>query len=558
MKLKRIIAFLIALLLVLSLLPISKADTVNFTIEIGSGEGGRGQYVEIPIYFNNIPANNIIGACFDIKYDNTKFSITNEDVIPGELIINPSVDFSASINEVEGKITLWFADETGGDRPITNSGVFATIKLKILNNAEFGDYPIKVINNKGITDGNLNELKDITNYMDGQITVKNIYVPVVGIEITDKVKVLRVGEEISLTVTVMPESASNKSVVWESSNLNIVTVNENGNVEALSEGEAEIKVKSVDGNFEDKCKIYVLNQNQNTLSFRYAGTNRYMTAVEVSKKGFDRADTVVIAGGNDYPDALCVAPLAKKFNAPILLVSKTGIIKEIEEEIDRLGAKKAYIIGGTAVVPDEIKNQLENKGMVVERIAGNNRYETAYEVAKLLNYDKAVIASGEVFADALSISSIAAKNEWPILLTRKTQLPDKTIEIINNKRPKNVYVIGGTAVISDSVLNSIPNAKRIAGNDRYETNEKIAQEFKDELSYEKIFIATGKNFADALSASALAAKTDSFVFLTGDKVKDSTKNLVLANRKDTTVTIILGGDAVLPKEIIDLLAVPIK
>lgn len=558
MKLKRIIAFVIALLLVLSLLPISKADTVNFTIEIGSGEAGRGQFIEIPIYFKDIPVNKIIGACFVVKYDNTKFSIANENIIPGELIINPSVDFSASINEGEGKITLWFADETGGDRPITNSGVFATIKLKILNNAEFGDYPIKVIDNKGITDGNLNEIKDVTNYVDGQITVKNIYVPVVGIEISEKVKVLKVGETINLTASVLPESASNKSIVWESSNLNIVTVNENGNVKALSEGEAEIKVKSEDGNFEDKCKVYVLNQNQTTISFRYAGTNRYMTAVEVSKRGFDRADTVVIASGNDYPDALCAAPLAKKFNAPILLVSKTGMITGIEEEIDRLGAKKAYIVGGTAVVPDEIKNQLENKGMVVERIAGKNRYETSYEVAKLLNYDKAVIASGEGFADALSISSIAAKNEWPILLTTKTQLPEKIREIINNKRPKNVYIIGGTAVISDSVLNSTPNAKRIAGNDRYETNVKIAQEFKDELSYEKIFIATGKNFADALSASALAAKTNSFVFLTGDIVKDSTKNQVLANRKDTTISIILGGEAVLPKEIIDLLAVPIK
>ncbi|MBZ4664130.1 MAG: cell wall binding protein [Caloramator sp.] len=375
-------------------------------------------------------------------------------------------------------------------------------------------------------------------------------ISVSGISLNTTSKIINIGESINLIATVEPSNASNKDVVWESSNEGIAKVDASGKVTAVSEGEAKIKVRTLDGNYEAQCTIYVIKQNANGLSIRYAGVNRYLTSVEVSKKGFNRADIVIIASGENYSDALCAVPLSKKYNAPILLVSRNKIANEVVEEIKRLEAKQAFIVGGNAVVSDEVKMELEKIGVDVTRISGKDRYETSYEVAKLLNFDKAVIVSREGFADALSISSIAAKNGWPILFTKKNQLPEQIKELINTSKPEEVYVIGGVAVISDDVINNIENAVRIAGKDRYETNLEIAKKFNNEINYERIFVATGKNFPDGLFAGTLAAMTNSFVFLTGDGVSESIKNHIIENRLDNTIVFVVGGYKVVTEEII--------
>lgn len=54
---------------------------------------------------------------------------------------------------------------------------------------------------------------------------------------------------------------------------------------------------------------------------RLWGSDRYGTAVEISKKGWTASEYVIIARGSGYTDALCAGPLARKYNAPILLTA---------------------------------------------------------------------------------------------------------------------------------------------------------------------------------------------------------------------------------------------
>ena len=67
---------------------------------------------------------------------------------------------------------------------------------------------------------------------------------------------MRVGETLTLNATVLPNTALNKSLTWESSNSNIVTVS-NGQLTAIAEGVATIIVRSVDGNYYDECTVNV-------------------------------------------------------------------------------------------------------------------------------------------------------------------------------------------------------------------------------------------------------------------------------------------------------------
>ncbi|MCX7950422.1 MAG: cell wall-binding repeat-containing protein, partial [Clostridiales bacterium] len=290
-------------------------------------------------------------------------------------------------------------------------------------------------------------------------------------------------------------------------------------------------------------------------SLRYYGVDRYKTSAAISRNGFNRSEYVVIASGEDYPDALCAAPLAKKYNAPILLVNKNSVPSEIKEEIKRLNAKKAYIVGGDKVVSLNVESELKGLNLEVTRVWGQDRYSTSYEVAKLIEGENAVIASGEDFPDALSIAPIAAKMGWPILLTQKNSLPIKIKQYLDKNKKSKVYIIGGPNAISDNVKLKINNSERISGTDRFKTNLEIAKYFSNILDFNKIYIAIGqgkigKEFADALSASPLAATTGSYVFLASNTIDEDIVKFIQEKGEIDSITIALGGTDAVPEDVL--------
>jgi putative cell wall-binding protein len=177
---------------------------------------------------------------------------------------------------------------------------------------------------------------------------------------------------------------------------------------------------------------------------RIAGADRYETAVEISKKGWpNSADTVVLARGDLFPDALAGAPLAYKLNGPILLTSSKILPSSTKQEIKRLKAKKVIILGGSKAILDSVKKEIIDMNIKVERIAGSDRYGTSVEIAKRLGTakEKAIIATGKDFPDALAIAPYAAKNQYPILLTETDKLPPNVKSFLNSY--KSAIVIGG-------------------------------------------------------------------------------------------------------------------
>lgn len=110
-----------------------------------------------------------------------------------------------------------------------------------------------------------------------------------------------------------------------------------------------------------------------------SGSNRYKTAIEVSKKGWDYADNVILVNNSAIADALAATPLADELNAPILLTEKNKLNTETKAEISRLGAKNIYLIGGESVLSESLVAQIDGN---VYRISGNSREKTALEIAK--------------------------------------------------------------------------------------------------------------------------------------------------------------------------------
>ncbi|WP_279146748.1 cell wall-binding repeat-containing protein [Clostridium tyrobutyricum] len=288
-------------------------------------------------------------------------------------------------------------------------------------------------------------------------------------------------------------------------------------------------------------------------SSRLGGADRYETSAQISQNGWaNGSDYVVLASGEGYADALCAAPIAKKYNAPILLTSSKTLNSTIKSEIKRLKAKNIIEIGGTASISSNIEDQLENDmSLNVTRLGGTDRYETSANVARELgDVSDMVLTSGLGYADALSIAPIAASKGYPILLTPKNSVTNSVKSYIDSHRSDStkVYVVGGSGVIPESTLSSVPNPMRIFGQNRYETNVSVIEFFKTDLNLDNVYIARGEGpngneFADALSASALAASTYAPVVLTNNALNSITQEFIKSNLTKDTNIISIGGQA---------------
>jgi len=118
------------------------------------------------------------------------------------------------------------------------------------------------------------------------------------------------------------------------------------------------------------------------------------------------ADAVVLARGDQYPDALAGVPLAAYKIGPLLLTDPDHLYPGAEGEIRRIlpQGKIVYILGGPAAVSPAIDAQLVRDGYKVQRFFGNDRFGTAMAIAKqgLGDPKHVIVATGRGFADALA------------------------------------------------------------------------------------------------------------------------------------------------------------
>jgi N-acetylmuramoyl-L-alanine amidase len=151
----------------------------------------------------------------------------------------------------------------------------------------------------------------------------------------------------------------------------------------------------------------------------------------------------------NFPDALSIAPYAARNGHPILLANKNILPKQTKETLSLLGVKDTIVVGGEASVGKDVFNQIPNP----KRISGKDRYEVAANVVRYLNLspDTAYIATGLTFADALTGSVLAAKENAPLLLTNPKQLPEATKIIITEKNINKHKILGGLGSVSEQV-----------------------------------------------------------------------------------------------------------
>ena len=293
--------------------------------------------------------------------------------------------------------------------------------------------------------------------------------------------------------------------------------------------------------FSEKDSLAQIYAKNNGLGFvpvsRLAGSSRYDTAADISKATYDKADKVVLAYSMNYADALAGVPLAAKLKAPILLTNTDSLDPATLAEIKRLGAKEVLILGGENAISKQVEQKLEKESIATQRIAGATRFGTASQIAQQLNTKPTDVffVYGLNYADALSVSTAAAQKNAPVIyLTTDGELNADTAAYLaglkENNCVKNAYVIGGDKVISDDMMNKaaaalgLSKATRIEGADRFETCVEVNKTFKAFFTGNKLCIATGMDFPDALAGGVYAAKNRSPLFLVNGKAKTPALN----------------------------------
>lgn len=279
---------------------------------------------------------------------------------------------------------------------------------------------------------------------------------------------------------------------------------------------------------------------------RISGYDRYQTAVAISQYGWPAgADSAILAYGEDFPDALSASPLARKYNAPILLTGSYSLNSDTAAELSRLKVKKVYIVGGQAVISKDVERQLSLMKIATERLAGLDRYETSTIVAQAVGLSKGVfVTTGNDFPDALSLGPIAAANGMPIILVPANDLTTSQKAFLTKNKIPSTVIVGGYYDLSDNVISQFPNHELIYGSDPYDRNIKLIKQFSNTLNLDTVYVATGRYFPDGLAASALAQKDQSpLILLNGDNIPYQTLSYlpskVISNLK------ILGGTSVI-------------
>jgi putative cell wall-binding protein len=183
---------------------------------------------------------------------------------------------------------------------------------------------------------------------------------------------------------------------------------------------------------------------------RISGRDRFEVASNISR-ALGPSDSAIIANGLKFPDALSIAPYAARGGYPILLAVQDRLPDVTKKALE--GRTKIIVVGGEGSVGPSVYNSLPGR----KRISGKDRFEVSANVIKDLNLNtnRFFISTGLTFADALTGSVLAAKQEAPMLLTMPSNVPDLIKKTLLPGNAESITVLGGTASVQPSVAENL-------------------------------------------------------------------------------------------------------
>lgn len=289
---------------------------------------------------------------------------------------------------------------------------------------------------------------------------------------------------------------------------------------------------------------------------RIYGADRYETASSISSIFWGSTDSVFVATGAKFPDALAAGAAAGVFGIPILLVTPTGVPQSTRDEIARLRPDTIFVAGGTAAVSDQTAADLAAiAGSSVERFAGVDRYDTAQLITNRVWPDRSGgrvwMASGRSFADPLIASAAAAVFQEPfVLVDGITPVPEHTRALLARLAPAKIVLVGPTSAFSDAVRQSLSGlTAQLQLLDSDDVSLRSSAVWGDFATSEWASVATLEKFPDALAAVAFSSRQPRSPLMLIPRTCVPAVVQGQLDRLDTERVVIFGGPQALDERI---------
>lgn len=314
---------------------------------------------------------------------------------------------------------------------------------------------------------------------------------------------------------------------------------------------------------------------------RYGGPDRYATSLLVAEAVAADAggslDWVVMVSGRSWHEAVVAASVAGSLGAPVLMTPPHEVRDDAMDFLESVEASQVLLVSidsdSRLSIDSVVDEQLRSAGLTVERVGGGDQYQTGVAVAERLGAvgelgtagKTAIIASGEVFADALVAGPLSAQSKLPVLLTSQDGLHESVAGYLQSAGIERVVLMGGTAALSDAVEDAIGDldiaADRMAGATRFETATLTAA-YAAKHAGAGCFAGATAGLArarvpfDSFSAAPLLARKCAALVLTEPKkVPGSTAEYLDGVRgaagTDDAELLVFGGDAAVSQAAID-------
>jgi hypothetical protein len=301
---------------------------------------------------------------------------------------------------------------------------------------------------------------------------------------------------------------------------------------------------------------------------RLDGADRIETAVQISHWSWDptvsnppasrQADIAVITRQDVPADALAGTALARQLKGgkgPLLLTETGNLDPRTLAELKRTlrPGSFVYVLGQTKAISANTFNQIAAAGFRPSRLGGEDRFETAVDVAETIvptyTHDPVTVltATGMDFPDALAAGAVAASRpNTVVVLTNDKVMPTPTLNFLNAVSQRTVFAVGGQAV---TALNTVRmSAAPVFGGDRFITAAFVAKTFFG--GPQVVGIATGYKFPDALAGGVLAGSVGGPLLLTGPTALPSaTADYLRTASASVSDAIMFGGPEVLDEGI---------
>jgi putative cell wall-binding protein len=197
---------------------------------------------------------------------------------------------------------------------------------------------------------------------------------------------------------------------------------------------------------------------------RLAGANRFATARAVAQAAFPRpgaVDTVYVASGQTFADALAGGPAAVQAGAPLLLAGRDELPPATRAALQRFGPRRVVLLGGPTALSETVAQAAAGFADTVQRLAGPTRFATAAAIARQRfggGVDEVMVATGTGFADALAGGAVAGARGVPLLLAAPEGLTAPTRSAVARLAPATGRLLGGPAALSDRVHGQVRQA----------------------------------------------------------------------------------------------------